>query len=322
MVGQEVLFSDTPYTGAERTDNPVYPVFGSIYRGMQKRFWIPENISMSDDKAKFQKLPKAAQDLFTMNLAWQIFADSDQNENLLYLAQLTNNIEAKRCIILQAAEESNHSGSYQYIISSMYDNPTAMLDSMEKDVAINFRREKSTHTGTIGHPHQVHPAIKMLALESISFTTSFLTTLAVDQNFNGGLPGCKAQILKIAADESGHVVLWSQIVKILLNQGLITTLDVGSYLQRTVNNEIEWLEHLNTIYELPELDPKRVHHMLMLKANQISRGLGMSGSYDQVGATSSLFNWYSRAVNIKSQKVAPQADDGLAYVAGTVKDDW
>jgi len=317
---QHTIFTNAPYTGVERTDNPVYPIFANIYKGMQGRFWIPENISMDDDKTKFKRLPKSAQDLFTMNLAWQIFADSDQGENLLYLADRTNNIEIKRCIIMQAMEESNHSGSYQYVISSMYDDPTKMLDRMEQDVAILTRRNASTHTGKLSN--DIHPAIKMLAMEGISFTTSFITTLAVDRNFEGGLPGCKAQILKIAADESGHIVLWNQVLKILLNQKLVHEKDILEYFKRTVDNEMLWVHHLNKIHELPELEPKRIEKLLMLKTNQLARGLGISEVFPGIDRTSSLLNWYKRAININAQSVEPQASDGLAYVAGTIKDDW
>lgn len=321
MTPQSTIFSDTPYTGVERTDNPVYPIFAHLYKGMQGRFWIPENISMADDKTKFKRLPKEAQDLFTMNLAWQVFADSDQSENLLYLADRTNNIEVKRCIVMQAMEESNHSGSYQYVISSMYDNPTEMLNAMERNMEIHNRREQSTHTGVITSK-TTHPAIKMLALEGLSFTTSFLATLSVDLNYEGGLPGCKAQILKIAADEQGHVGIWSNILKILLKQGIIRAEDINQNFQNTVASEMVWLTHLNLIHPLPELSPHRVEKLLQLKANQLCTGLGIPLAFPNIGSTSSLMNWYLRAISINSQIVEPQANDGLAYVAGEIKDDW
>ena len=318
MINQSILFSEQEYTGVERTDRPVYPVFGSIYKGMQKRFWIPENIPMGEDKVKFQRLPKEVQELFTMNLAWQIFADSAQSVNLLHLAQQTNNIELKRCIILQAAEESNHSGSYQYVISSMYDNPTQMLNEMEAKPAIIERQLASTSTGLLSDT--IHPAIRMLALEGLSFTTSFLATLAINHNYNGALSGCKDQILKIAADESGHIVIWSNVLKILLEQDLVESSNIKSTFQKVISSELEWISKLNLIYELPELQVERVRVLLQIKANQLLRGIGLDSIYSV--EESSLHNWYKRAVNINSQQVELQASNGLAYVAGEMKDDW
>ncbi len=319
---QTVIFGPETYTGVERTDNPRYPIFAHLFKGMQGRFWIPENISMAHDKVKFAMLPLPVQELFTMNLAWQIFADSDQSENLLYLADRTNNIEIKRCIIMQAMEESNHSGSYQYVINSMYDDPTAMLDKMESNLGILLRRHASTHTGKLFDTATRHPAIKMLALEGISFTTSFITTLAVHQSFPGGLPGCRSQILKIAADEQGHIGIWSNILKILIGQGLVEEEHILQTFRSTVNNELEWVDRLNEIYPLTELEPARIGKLLQIKANQLATGLGIVRPYPDINNVSSLMNWYTRAININSQSVEPQASDGLAYVAGEIVNDW
>lgn len=185
MNNQSILFHEDiakVYDGIMRTDRPVYPVFHTIFQSMQNRFWVPEAISMSTDKVKFRTHPKGIQDLITANIGWQVCADSDQDANLKYLADHCNNIEVKRCIGMQAMDEDNHGGSYQYIISSMYDDATAMLDELEKNPSVMKRRSLTTDTGKID-ALQIHPAIRMLGLEGISFTSSFLTTLAVNQHF-------------------------------------------------------------------------------------------------------------------------------------------
>ena len=64
MNEQTILFGYEPYQGIDRTDNPAYPIFASIYKGMQKRFWIPESTPMGADYQRFKDLPKDVQDIY------------------------------------------------------------------------------------------------------------------------------------------------------------------------------------------------------------------------------------------------------------------
>ena len=320
MNNQSILFHEDlsdVYQGIMRTDKPVYPVFHSIFQGMQKRFWVPETISMSTDKAKFKTYPKGIQELITANIGWQVCADSDQEANLKYLSEHCNNIEVRRCIGMQAMEEDNHGGSYQYIINSMYDNPTAMLDELEENTSVQVRRDLTTNTGVLD-TQSLHPAIKMLGLEGISFTSSFLTTLAASKHYP--LPGTETQIVKIAADEAGHLVLWSNIIRILLGQKLVTASSIEGYLSYLVRVELDWFMYLSTLYPLPELDFRRVEPFLLWKRDQILRGVGIT-SPTKV-EPNSIAEWYQSTIKINNRSTEGQAGDNAAYVTGGLADDW
>ena len=136
---QTYLFATHPYNGIDRTDNPAYPIFDKIYKGMQKRFWIPESTPMGSDYQRFKDLPSDVQRIYTLNLQWQIAADTAQTPNILDLLLLANNIEFKSCLKYQLMIEDLHSLSYNYIVASMYDNPTEMLDEIDENEDIYHR---------------------------------------------------------------------------------------------------------------------------------------------------------------------------------------
>jgi ribonucleotide reductase beta subunit family protein with ferritin-like domain len=223
-------------------------------------------------------------------------------------------MELKAAIQWQAMEELNHNHSYQYIISSMYPNPTEMLDNIADNVRIQDRLANVTP-----HGNGVRAAATMLGLEALAFTTSFLTTIALNATFNSKLAGSKVQIQKIAADEAGHVVLWSQVIKILMAQGLLSKEDICHELNFIISNEVRWSKYLYNIYPLPQIEPNAVELLLRYKAHLIVRGLGIPQNELERPA---LYEWYQRTIDINTTLSELQATDTGAYVTDILIDDW
>jgi ribonucleotide reductase beta subunit family protein with ferritin-like domain len=314
---QSVLFcpKEEVYSGIYRSDKPTYPVFNSILKGMKSRFWIPETINMDVDAVNFNKeLPEEAKKIFTENLLWQVIADDSQDKTLNSILECTNNIEVKAAIQWQAMEELNHNHSYQYIINSMYSDPTSMLDEVSSNTEINKRLN-----GLLTLSRYHNPYITMLGLEALSFTTSFLTTLGLNTQFNSKLSSSKVQIQKIAADEAGHVVLWSNIVKLLLEKGYINESIISNTLDSIIRIEMNWVEYLYNVYPLPQLNPINVNSLLVYKANLITKGLGIT--IMELNKPS-LYEWYQRTININNTLPELQATDTGAYVTDVLVNDW
>ena len=316
---QTVLFSMAPYSDMPRTDNPVYKVFETIFLGMQKRFWIAQTISMGTDYQRFKDLPDNVKELYTINLGWQIMADTAQTPNLMDLIAVTNNIEVKRCLISQMYQEDNHNVSYSYIVSSMYDNPTEMLDDIEIDDLIRNRIERVANITSKTCLRAEDACVRLLAMEGLSFTSSFLTTMAINHNYPNHINSTFVQIQKIAADEADHVVLFSNIVRILLKQKLVREADIDYIFAEVIKAEVEWIKEMYKIAPLPQLNPVDVEEMLRNKANAMMRAVGIQAHEPK---ELPLTTWYNRTINIDETVTEQQAGNSGAYVTDILVDDW
>jgi len=140
---QQILFVDNideVYAGVDRSDLLVYSVFDSIYKRMQGRFWIPHKIVMTKDASNFKELPEEAQKIFTLNLQWQMFADTMNTSGLSsQLIPYANNLEMKRCLVMQMLEEQNHcyKKGTEVLTSKGFVN---FEDLKDNDLVANYRK--------------------------------------------------------------------------------------------------------------------------------------------------------------------------------------
>ena len=319
MNNQEDLFSKIPYEDIDRTDNMAYPIFDRIYKLMQKQFWIPETISMGEDYYRFKDLPDDVKQLYTINLQWQIHADSSQTPNLMYLLENITNNELKRCVVFQLQMENLHSASYNYIVASMYDNPTEMLDEVTTNELIVGRIQKVAEINDTVCESVYDASISMLAMEAISFTSSFLVTMVINHLYPNKINNTFVQIQKIAADEASHVLIFSNVVKILLDQGKVNEKQIRDSFSKVIKAEMVWSKAIYNLCSLPQLKPKVVEELLKSKAESVIRGLGLPGNQNE---SSQLTSWYNRNININNTVTEQQAAVTGAYVTDILIDDW
>ena len=317
---QNTLFCTEPYKGLERSDNPAYPVFISIYDTMQSRFWIPKTLDQSTDALNFRTMDPSLKQIFTANLSWQILADSYQYDNLTPILQYVNNIELRACIVNQMAEEQNHSASYQYVVSSMYNNPKEMLDKIEQDKALMARADATVF---LNPPDDATDTMdericRVLALEALSFTTSFLVTVLVNSISENAIPTSTLQIKKIAADEAGHVGLYLNIAKIMrMKPKLLRTI-----LEEVIQAEMVYVDYINTFGPHFFLRDE-VANLLHVKANTLLSAIGAEEGFFPVKPEgSTLLGWLNQKLSINDTKVAQQAADSGAYAKGLLLNDW
>jgi ribonucleoside-diphosphate reductase beta chain len=285
---------------------------------MQKRFWIPESTPMGSDYQRFKELPEDVQKIYTLNLQWQIAADTAQTPNLSAIMETTNNIELKRCLKYQLFIEDLHSGSYNYIVASMYDNPTEMLDQVELNRKIFERIDSVAEIAASCETPEI-ASIRLLAMEALSFTTSFLTTMTINHIYPNVINNTFLQIQKIASDENDHVLIFSNVVKILLRQRLVSSKEIKEIFEGVISSEIIWAEHIYKICPLPQLNPKGIRELLNEKANAIMRGLRLEAEKSK---NLPLLQWYNRTINIDNTVTEQQAGLSGAYVTDILMDDW
>ncbi len=111
-----------------------FPWATSLYKRMLECFWIPEQISMSQDISCFQTLSPDEKRAYKGIISFLTFLDSIQTSNIPRLADYFTAAELIQALSLHAFQESLHSQSYQYLIESLFP------DLSEKDEIYDFWR--------------------------------------------------------------------------------------------------------------------------------------------------------------------------------------
>jgi ribonucleotide reductase beta subunit family protein with ferritin-like domain len=292
---------------------------------MKGRFWIPEKIAMTTDQTNFSTLPEAAKELYTTNLQWQIFADTLNSTGLAErLIPLCNNIELKRCIILQTFEESNHSDSYSHIVAHMYNEPSEVNDTILDNELILARVSRFNDLYSDKGTELYQLLIMILALESVSFVSSFLTTFALNDAFDNKLTNTADQILQIAADELGHQTLFSNVIKIHRKHNPDYNWDgfAEELFGEVYQEELKWRAALYAIYPLPQLEFSNFNKFLKYKIHQAMKGAGLKPLFEKVSSEEYVVNWYNTVSNINNTNTALQEGNNISYNKDVLLKDW
>jgi ribonucleoside-diphosphate reductase beta chain len=89
---------------------------------MVNNFWIPEKISLVDDKVTIKELTKDELEAFKNTLSFLIALDSMQVANLPNIADYITAPEVAGLFTIQAFQELIHSQSYQYLLQELFAN--------------------------------------------------------------------------------------------------------------------------------------------------------------------------------------------------------
>lgn len=109
-------------TGILNLNSVKYTWAPKLYKIMVNNFWIPEKISLVDDKVTIKELTKAELDAFKNTLSFLIALDSMQVSNLPNIADYITAPEVGGLFTIQAFQELIHSQSYQYLLQELFPN--------------------------------------------------------------------------------------------------------------------------------------------------------------------------------------------------------
>ena len=100
-------------------NNVKYQWANKLYRLMMENFWIPEKVSLFDDKRAYDELTPAEQKAYDGILSFLVFLDSIQTNNLPNISDYITAPEVNLILAIQTYQEAVHSQSYAYIIESI-----------------------------------------------------------------------------------------------------------------------------------------------------------------------------------------------------------
>jgi len=109
-------------TGIFNLNSVKYQWAPKLFKIMLNNFWIPEKVSLVDDKVTIKELTKDELEAFKNTLSFLIALDSMQVSNLPNLADYITAPEVSSLFTIQAFQELIHSQSYQYLLLELFPN--------------------------------------------------------------------------------------------------------------------------------------------------------------------------------------------------------
>ncbi len=224
-----------------------------LYKTMMQNFWIPEEISLGQDKMHYEKLEPTEQDAFNKIISFLVFLDSLQTVNLPNINDYVTLPEVNLLLNIQTYQEALHSQSYGYILESIVgaDKQQEIYEIAIKD-AFLLKRNKyiaDCYQEFIDAQSVTGFAKVMMAnyiLEGIYFYAgfSFFYNLA---RF-GKMTGVGTEIKYINRDELTHLALFQNMFRQLRteNPHIFTAAfetELSLMMKQAVEHEIEWASY-------------------------------------------------------------------------------
>lgn len=218
-----------------------------LYRMMVGNFWVPEKVSLADDKVTINELTADEDEAVKNTLSFLIFLDSFQCNNLPNIHEYITAPNVANLIIIQQYQEVIHSQAYQYILDGLY--PLMTRESIYNKWKDNpILLERIEYVAGIGQQFKDEPTkenfkkviVMNLLLESIYFYQGFMF---FDQLASRNkLVQTDKEIDYIRNDEMTHIGIFVNIVRELFDEEdkpMIETM-----FRTAVDQEIKWAHHI------------------------------------------------------------------------------
>ena len=214
---------------------------------MLNNHWIPNKISMVNDKVTIKELTDAESNAVKDTLGFLIFLDSLQVNNLPNIADYITCAGVKTLLTVQAFQEAVHSQSYQYLLESLYPetdrndiydiwrtNPLLL----ERNQFIAGQMQGFADEATEDNFKRV--LIANLALEGIYFYEGF--NLFDQLASRKKLVQTQKMIDYIRTDENSHVALFTKVIHETMDTRKESNM-ICEILETACNQEIKWAQH-------------------------------------------------------------------------------
>lgn len=262
-----------------------------LYRKMRQFFWIPDEVPLVDDKRQYPTLTEAEQTAYKKTLAFLIFLDSIQVDNLGALALYITSPEVVSCLKTQAFFETIHAQSYDYLLTSVVDSVTREeVYTMWKDDPILLARNRfitDQYQEFIDSPSEkafIRSCMADFLLEGIYFYSGFAFFYALGRQDKMG--GTVSLIRLIQRDENTHLALFTHIMRTLseenpewFDQG--TRQEITGMLKTAVEHEISWGKYI-TRNQILGLSDNIIENYIKYLGNIRSEAIGLEQPYGQI----------------------------------------
>lgn len=271
-------------TGIANLNSVKYTWASKLYKIMLNNFWIPEKVSLVDDRTTIKELTPDEMSALKNTLSFLIALDSMQTANLPNLSSYISAPEINAIFTLQEFQEQIHSQSYQYLLQELF-------PSVEREEIYNYWRnnplllERNTKIAAayqqfVNEPTELNfkKAIAAdFALEGIYFYNGFQFFYQLASR--NKLTEVAKMVRYIENDEVTHVSFMNYLVKEIFD---INNEDDRKILFETIKeaaeSEIEWGK---SIYgdRILGISERSTEEYIKYLANQRSKLIGTGVIY-------------------------------------------
>lgn len=286
-----------------------YDWANTLYRGLLNNFWIPEEISLSEDVKQFPYLTEGERNAFDKIISFLNFLDSIQSENLPNLSRYITAPEVSSLLNIQAFQEEIHAQSYSYILDTVTNPVTRdkIYDQWREDAHL---LERNRFIANIYQAFNEDPTIDNFVrviianyiLEGIYFYSgfSFFYTLARQ----GKMTATSTIFKYINRDEVTHLVLFQNIIKELRKENPEIFSDkfdeeIRQMMKTGVEHEISWGQYV-TNNEIMGINNELIEQYIKYISNLRLRAIGLEELYPDI--QSNPMSWIEGFSNLNSTK--------------------
>lgn len=286
-----------------------YDWANTLYRTMLNNFWIPEEISLSEDVKQFPYLTDGERNAFDKIISFLNFLDSIQSENIPNISRYITAAEVSSLLNVQAFQEEIHAQSYSYVLDTVTNPITrdSIYDQWREDEHLLTRNK---FIANIYQQFNDDPTVENLVrtivanyiLEGIYFYSgfSFFYTLARQ----GKMTATSTIFKYINRDEITHLVLFQNIIKELRveNKELFTEEfeeEIRSMMRTGVEHEIAWGQYV-TNNQILGINNTLIEKYIKYLSNLRLRAIGIKELYPEI--TEHPMAWIEGFSNLNNTK--------------------
>lgn len=267
-------------------NNVKYQWANKLYRLMMENFWIPEKVSLFDDKRAYDELTPAEQNAYDGILSFLVFLDSIQTNNLPNISDYITAPEVNLILAIQTYQEAVHSQSYAYIIESII--PTEKRETIYdrwRDDKVLLERNKyiaDIYQKFVDDRNDVNFARVLVAnflLEGLYFYNgfNFFYNLAA----RSLMIGTADEIKYINRDELTHCVIFANIIKEIRKERpqFFNDDEICEMFRKATEQEIAWSNHIIGDQVLG-ITPQTIEQYTKFMANKRLKEIGLEPIYE------------------------------------------
>lgn len=267
-------------------NNVKYQWANKLYRLMMENFWIPEKVSLFDDKRAYDELTAHEQRAYDGILSFLVFLDSIQTNNLPNINDYITAPEVNLILAIQTYQEAVHSQSYAYIIESIIpaDKRSDIYDRWREDKVLLERNKyiAEVYQSFIEERNDKNFAKVLIAnflLEGVYFYNGF--NFFYNLSSRSLMIGTADEIKYINRDELTHCVIFANIIKEIRSEHSTFFSDDEIYemFAKAVEQEITWSHHIIGD-KIMGITPQTIEQYTKFIANKRLKEIGMQPLYD------------------------------------------
>ena len=327
----------------QRFEEVKYPKLQKFEETARGFFWVPEEITLTQDKIDHKDSTEAVKHIFTSNLLRQTALDSIQGRAPAQVFTPVISIPELEALVSNWSffETAIHSKSYSHIIRNIYGVPKEVFNTIhdtdeivnmaanvgryyEELHQLNCRKELGEKVDLQAHKRAIWMALHAsYALEAFRFMVSFATSLAMVENKiyigNGNI------ISLILQDELLHTewTAWiiNQVVKDDPDFAQIaqdTTAEVYALYEEVITEEKNWADYLFKKGPVIGLNAEILRDFVDWTAYNRLRDIGIK--YQGAHPKSTPIPWFNKHVNLNKKQAALQETESTSYVIGVMSD--